>query len=82
MAFCEKCGAQLKEGAKFCAGCGAPVETYSQQPDPHPVSTTRAAQPAVSAIPAACAAQSAVSATDSSESAVSTSGSAQFLPET
>lgn len=34
MAFCEKCGAQLKEGAKFCAGCGAPVETYSQQPDP------------------------------------------------
>ena len=34
MEFCEKCGAQLKEGAKFCAGCGAPVETYSQQPDP------------------------------------------------
>lgn len=32
MAFCEKCGAQLKEGAKFCAVCGAPVEAYSQQP--------------------------------------------------
>ena len=26
MAFCKKCGAQLQEGKKFCADCGAPVE--------------------------------------------------------
>ncbi len=24
--FCEKCGAQIPDIAKFCAGCGAPVE--------------------------------------------------------
>ena len=23
--YCEKCGAQLTEGAKFCDNCGAPV---------------------------------------------------------
>lgn len=23
--FCEKCGKELPEGAKFCEGCGAPV---------------------------------------------------------
>lgn len=27
MSFCNKCGAQLQEGVKFCANCGAPVET-------------------------------------------------------
>lgn len=26
MAFCKNCGAQLKDGAKFCAKCGTPVE--------------------------------------------------------
>jgi len=25
MAKCEKCGAELKEGASFCSNCGAPV---------------------------------------------------------
>ena len=25
MAFCEKCGAQLEEGAKFCTNCASPV---------------------------------------------------------
>ncbi|MBR4379894.1 MAG: zinc ribbon domain-containing protein [Bacteroidaceae bacterium] len=25
MAFCETCGTQLKEGAKFCSKCGSPV---------------------------------------------------------
>jgi RNA polymerase subunit RPABC4/transcription elongation factor Spt4 len=25
MAFCAKCGTQLKDGAKFCASCGSPV---------------------------------------------------------
>ena len=24
--FCQKCGAQLEEGAKFCNNCGAPVD--------------------------------------------------------
>ncbi len=32
MAFCEKCGAQLQEGAKFCMKCGTPVEENFQQP--------------------------------------------------
>ncbi len=37
--FCEKCGAQNADGAKFCASCGAPlnVETaYYAQPQPRP----------------------------------------------
>ena len=34
MAFCEKCGAQLQEGAKFCMKCGTPVEENFQQPNP------------------------------------------------
>ena len=25
MAFCSKCGKELADGAKFCAGCGTPV---------------------------------------------------------
>ena len=25
MAFCSKCGAELREGAKFCPECGAPA---------------------------------------------------------
>lgn len=29
--YCKKCGNQLSEGAKFCDGCGAPVETATQQ---------------------------------------------------
>jgi uncharacterized RDD family membrane protein YckC len=24
--FCPKCGAELKEGGKFCSSCGAPIE--------------------------------------------------------
>ena len=26
MAFCTNCGEQIKEGAKFCASCGAPTD--------------------------------------------------------
>ena len=29
MAFCSKCGAELEEGAKFCALCGEATETKS-----------------------------------------------------
>lgn len=32
MAFCTNCGKQIKEGAKFCNECGAPVDgNYSQR---------------------------------------------------
>ena len=27
MAYCSKCGTQLREGAKFCPKCGTPAET-------------------------------------------------------
>ncbi len=40
MAFCPQCGKTLKDGAKFCAGCGASIQaaqpaqsaSYTQQP--------------------------------------------------
>jgi hypothetical protein len=28
--YCEKCGAKLNEGAKFCVMCGAPVSVMAQ----------------------------------------------------
>lgn len=31
MAFCIKCGAQLADGALFCANCGAPLQQQAQQ---------------------------------------------------
>ena len=38
--FCRNCGAQLKEGAKFCPKCGTPVtqtqSTAGQQYDVQP----------------------------------------------
>ena len=30
MSFCTKCGAELKEDAKFCPACGAPVEQKAE----------------------------------------------------
>ena len=33
MAFCEKCGTQLNEGARFCPSCGASVAGAEQQAD-------------------------------------------------
>ena len=39
MSYCQKCGAQLKDDAKFCSECGEPVRrenTYSYvQPESH-----------------------------------------------
>lgn len=32
MAFCERCGAQIPEGARFCQICGNPVAGSEQQP--------------------------------------------------
>lgn len=29
MSFCRNCGKQLKDGARFCSGCGTPQETVS-----------------------------------------------------
>ncbi|MBR0082107.1 MAG: zinc ribbon domain-containing protein [Clostridia bacterium] len=46
MAFCQNCGAELKDGARFCENCGAAVPSvqepvYSQPaysaPEPQPV---------------------------------------------
>ena len=31
MSFCTKCGSELKEGAKFCTGCGQPSDTSQTQ---------------------------------------------------
>ncbi len=67
--FCEKCGAQLPDGAKFCEKCGTPVReagapVSSVTPPPPPVSTEdgeTSSSPAFSApvAPAAPAAPSA-----------------------
>ncbi len=35
--FCSKCGAQLKEGMKFCGSCGNPIETVSDNTASTPV---------------------------------------------
>ena len=32
--FCNKCGAQIEDGAKFCPVCGAPVEAQAPQVNP------------------------------------------------
>ena len=29
--FCQKCGSEIKDGAKFCVSCGEPVEAQSVQ---------------------------------------------------
>ncbi len=46
MAFCYKCGAELSEGAAFCASCGAAQKTAQQaNPQPNPVAAPQAQQP-------------------------------------
>ena len=32
MSFCNQCGAQLQDGARFCPACGSPVRSAAQQP--------------------------------------------------
>lgn len=36
MKFCPQCGAELKEGAKFCASCGFQLAVTPQAPPPSP----------------------------------------------
>jgi len=43
MAFCENCGKEVKEDAKFCGGCGTPVEAIQSTP----IVKTAASVPAV-----------------------------------
>lgn len=42
--FCKKCGKELLEGARFCAGCGAPtnIEQSAPAPSARPTYTARA----------------------------------------
>lgn len=53
MAFCEKCGAQLADGAKFCEACGNATTsnnttyTYAPNPDPAPNASNWEAAPTV-----------------------------------
>lgn len=48
--FCKKCGKELLEGARFCAGCGAPTNIEQSAPAPRPAQPIQPApiQPAQS----------------------------------
>lgn len=52
--FCGNCGAELREGARFCPGCGAPAPVEEQRADaPDPEATRprrRLAAPVVAAL--------------------------------
>ncbi len=43
MAFCNQCGTQLPEGAKFCANCGAAAAPLAPDQAANPLSSPRAA---------------------------------------
>ena len=47
MAFCQNCGAQFSEGAKFCPSCGTPVQAVEA-----PAPVQQEAVPAMAAAPA------------------------------
>lgn len=53
--FCERCGRELEDGARFCAACGAPAASGAGDPEPMTPEATTAAQdapePAESAAP-------------------------------
>jgi len=40
MVFCQKCGAQLPEGTKFCTNCGAVVSNQSPSTPPPPTQSS------------------------------------------
>ena len=47
MAFCENCGASLKQGDQFCENCGASIGAAAMEPKPtQPVQAAPAATPA------------------------------------
>ena len=56
MSFCRKCGTELREGARFCPSCGAPVSDVpteqAQQAAPGEVQPIPKAAPAQDAQPA------------------------------
>lgn len=60
--FCEKCGSELKENARFCEKCGAPVKIPEGQEN---------AQNAAGAAPAGSAAGSAAGASASAAAGAS-----------
>ena len=47
MAFCQNCGAQFSEGAKFCPSCGTPVQAVEA-----PAPVQQEAVPVMAAAPA------------------------------
>lgn len=68
MAFCSKCGAALKEGAKFCSQCGKPADTASAavvSPSPAPVPVQQASpSPVFTPSPVSTPVQSPAPSTD------------------
>ena len=54
MAFCSNCGAKIREGSRFCGGCGTPVSVGAGTPAPaQPVYAQQSPPPQ----PVQCAAQ-------------------------
>ena len=45
MAFCNKCGAQVADGIKFCTGCGSPMEDAALPLSPPPPVAPPASNP-------------------------------------
>jgi len=50
MPFCVNCGAQNREGARFCEACGKPVAQIVAGAQPPPTPATSAYQPAAAPI--------------------------------
>lgn len=45
MAYCQKCGREISEGAAFCPACGSPVGAETSTPSPPPGATPAAPTP-------------------------------------
>src|SRR5215469_18530151 len=54
MAFCAKCGAQLKDGSAFCAACGAPAGQSTSASSGAAAAPAPAASAGMSSNAAAC----------------------------